>query len=251
MLNLGNTSLFVGVFSGARLVVQFRVPIGAVLAPGGFSKHVVPRVRGKIGRVALCSVVPTATKKITASVRREWNLTPSLLTADSVHGLTIGYRKPRQLGTDRVAAALGAQKLFPRKNVLVVDCGTATTVTALRRDGVLLGGAIFPGMALWSDMLAARTAQLPRVKLRQPRTALGNSTQAALESGIFHGQAGAIREVVRRIRDEAFGRAAVVVVGTGGNAAQFSKEAIFDEIVPALVLVGLDRFSKQTVAQGL
>ena len=93
----------------------------------------------------------------------------SALTADAAHGLTIGYHRPGQLGADRVATAIGAQVLYPKRHVVVVDCGTATTVTALRSDGTLLGGAILPGLSLWPETLALRTAQLPRIQLRRPR----------------------------------------------------------------------------------
>jgi type III pantothenate kinase len=87
--------------------------------------------------------------------------------------LMLAYHRPEELGVDRLATALGAQKLYPRKNVMVVDCGTATTLTLLRRDGCLLGGAIMPGAALWAQALAQRTAQLPEVKLQLPKQVVG------------------------------------------------------------------------------
>lgn len=242
VLNLGNSSLFGGEFTGEKLVTSFRAPIKEVNTAPGFARNVVRRVQGNIDCVAICSVVPQLTKKIAAHVRREFGIAPRLLTAKASHGLKIGYPNPAQLGTDRLAAALGARKLFPAKNIIVVDCGTATTVTALRRDGVLLGGAIFPGFALWPEMLASRTAQLPRVSLRRPPRALGRSTEAGLESGIFYGHVGAIRELVRRIRTDAFGRSDVIVLGTGGHGAHFARAKIFDQVVPELVLIGLNEF---------
>jgi type III pantothenate kinase len=247
VLSIGNTSLLGGVFSGEKRRQSFRVPVGAATKAG----VVAAKVRGGVDRVAVCSVVPALTPKIVARVRRRFAVEPQVLTAGRAHGLKIGYRRPRELGTDRIAAALGARKLFPGRNLIVVDCGTATTVTALRRDGTLLGGAIFPGLALWPAMLASRTAQLPEVPLGRPQAALGRSTREALQSGFFHGHAGAIRELARRIRVEAFGRAKVVVVGTGGNAARFSAEGIFDEVEPELVLVGLNHFSALATARRL
>ena len=74
----------------------------------------------------------------------------------------IGYRRPGELGADRLAAALGARIRFPGRDVVVVDGGTATTVTALGRDGAVRGGADPARVGLWHSMLAARTAQLPR-----------------------------------------------------------------------------------------
>jgi len=238
---IGNSSLFAGVFEADSLAWSLRAPAGA--DPGGFVRRLRVRARGRIDAAALCSVVPGLTSAVAGAVRRAWGVTPRVLRAAGGHGLRIGYLKPSQLGADRVAAALGARAAFPGRNVIVVDFGTATTVTALSREGVVLGGAIIPGAALWSGMLSAKTAQLPRVALRRPEAALARSTADGMRSGIFHGHAGAVRELAGRIRAEAFGRADAVVVGTGGNAAPFAGEGLFAEIKPDLVLRGLLMFS--------
>jgi type III pantothenate kinase len=174
---------------------------------------------------------------------------PRVLSSASSLGLKVGYRRPGRLGADRIAGALGARAAFPGRNVIVVDCGTATTLTALSGDGVLLGGAILPGIGLWPEMLAARTAQLPRVAPRRPASALGRSTEEGLRSGFFHGHAGAIRELVRQIRKEAFGRANAVVIGTGGHAPRFAREGLFTTLAPALVLHGLFAYARSERCQ--
>ena len=242
VLAIGNTSLFGGVFSKTGRVAAFRLPNTALVT--------LPRhVRGKIDRGVICSVVPAETPDAVRFIRRNWNVDADLLTFDSSHGLVLGYRNPSQLGADRIASALGAQVRYPRTNVIVVDCGTATTVTALQSNGKLLGGAILPGLALWPEMLALRTAQLPRVKLRQPRRALARSTEDAIASGVFFGHVGAIRETVARVRGEAFGRAPCVVLGTGGHAGRFAGEKLFTEIEPTLILEGLREFADRASRQ--
>lgn len=235
-LSLGNTSVFAGVFSGERLVRSFRLPHAKLSA--------LPRRVGRqIDAVALCSVVPALTPRALQLVRRTWKLDAAVLTADAPHGLTIGYRRPRELGTDRLAAAIGARALFPRRDLIVVDCGTATTVTALRRDGALLGGLIFPGATLWADLLATRTAQLPRVKPTRRLNAIGRSPREGIASGIFFGQLGALRETVEQVRREAFGKRAALVIGTGGHAPWFSREKLFTHEEPELILRGLCAFA--------
>ena len=112
-------------------------------------------------------------------------------------------------------------------------------------DGLIgLGGAILPGADLWPGMLARRTAQLPAVAVKRPRVSLGRSTRAGLQSGIFFGHAGAIRELTARIGLEAFGRAGAAVVGTGGHASRLRGEALFTAWEPDLVLLGLHVFAK-------
>jgi type III pantothenate kinase len=242
-LAVGNSTVLGGVFSGDRLVRRFRLPAAAAAAPGALERWLAARSLGRIDSAVLCSVVPALTPAVKRGVRLACGVAPRALAADGPHGLGIGYRNPGRLGADRVAAALGARAAFPGKNVIVVDCGTATTVTALGRAGAILGGAILPGVGLWPGMLASATAQLPGVSPGRPRSALGRSTRAGLRSGIFHGHAGAIRELVGRIRAAAFGRASAVVAGTGGHAALFAREGLFDEIKPDLVLRGLLLFS--------
>jgi len=232
VLGLGNSSLIGGVFEDARLVRTFR------RAP-----HQRPLGRGRFDAVALCSVVPARTPALVAWCETQLRLIPRVLTARAAHGLTLGYREPQRLGTDRLAAALGARALHPGKNVIVVDCGTATTVTALSRDGHLLGGAILPGLSLWGDALATRTAQLPRVLPARPRRALGRSPAEGIASGTYFGHLGAVREVVARVSAEAFGRRRFIVVGTGGHAPALHREGVFTVHEPALVLHGLRVFA--------
>jgi type III pantothenate kinase len=283
VLNLGNTSLLAGVFSDERglarsrqirsvatsvnewtpkpplahargyegilaqptagLIMRFRVPIREAATARGFARLVARRVSGQIDHAALCSVVPALTASVARHVKQTFGIVPQILAADAPHGLMIGYRRPRELGADRLAAALGAQELFPKMNVIVVDCGTATTVTALRRDGILAGGAIFPGLSLWAKMLASRTAQLPRIALPQSVAAVGRSPREAIASGLYHGHAGAIRELIQRVQAEAFGRQKAVVIGTGGHAFRFAWEKLFTVLAPDLILTGLRAFA--------
>jgi type III pantothenate kinase len=238
---IGNTSLFVGVFTDERLMTSFRLlPTELLRLPG--------RVRGAVDRAVFCSVVPALTPGVLKLIRRTWKVEAEPLDALSPHGLQIGYRRPAELGADRVAAALGAREIFPRQNVVITDGGTATTVTALRGDGTLLGGLIFPGITLWPEILARRTAQLPEIPLGRSGVALGRSTREGLVSGIFIGYVGAIRETVARVRVEAFGTEAAVVVGTGGLTPLFARENLFTLIEPALVLRGLRGFAARADA---
>ena len=243
VISIGNTSLIGGVFAGARLRASVRVPVREA-AGSGFGRQVADRLGGEIDRAVLCSVVPALTPVVSRRIARTFGVEPLLLTADAAHGLKIGYRDAGRIGADRIAAAIGARARFPGKNVIVVDCGTATTVTALRRDGALLGGAILPGSDLWARILAVRTAQLPEIRLRRPKSALGRSPEEAIASGIWYGHAGAIQEVVRQVRREAFGQRRAIVVGTGGRAETWAGAGLFSAVDQDLILYGLVSYVK-------
>jgi type III pantothenate kinase len=246
--DLGNSTLYVGVFAHGRRVRSFRVPGTDILDGNGLERLVAPRLRGRFDAAALCSVVPAHTARVRDALAAATGCTPAVLTAGNA-GLRLGYRRPAELGHDRLACALGARQLYPRRNVVIVDCGTATTVTALTRQGVLAGGAILPGLGLWPAMLATRTAQLPRIDLGGAwPSALGRSTRDGLRAGILLGHAGAIRELTQRVAREAFGpRARPVVIGTGGHASRFAREKLFTGVEPDLILTGLRAFAEAPV----
>ena len=243
LLNIGNTTLLGGVVVLGQLRARFRVPVSEVKTAAGLRRVLKTKVRGKIDRAALCSVVPELTLPACAAVKRELGVVPRVLRAESAHGLLIGYKRPRELGADRVAAALGAHATYPGRDLIVIDFGTATTVTAVKVDGTVAGGAILPGYGLWSEMLAGRTAQLPKVNGAVPQQALGRTPKEAIAAGLHFGHAGAVRELVARLSREVYGRKRPLVLATGGNAPRFARENLFAEHVPDLILLGLHAYA--------
>ena len=245
VVSVGNTSIRGGLFTGARLVRRFRFHHDPLASAARFSTALARVLPRNVDRAALCSVVPARTQVAARCIRKYSGVPSRVLRAASRHGLAIRYRKPSTFGTDRLACAIGARKRFPGRNVIVVDCGTATTVTAIDRRGRVLGGAILPGPALWAEAVARGTARLPRIQPVRAWKSLGRSPREALMAGIFHGHAGAVRELVRLVQSEAFGRSAAVVVGTGGGAPSLSREKLFTVLAPDLILNGLFVFASQ------
>src|SRR5215207_8223919 len=243
-LDIGNSQLHGGIFDG-DMRMQFRKtthPIGssdefgvfftAVLRENGIDPHAVKRV-------AICSVVPAAVYPIRSACIKYFRCEPFILQAGVKTGLKVKYRNPHEVGADRIAGAIGATLRRPGMNAIVVDCGTATTLDVVTSGGDYLGGAILAVVGISVEMLAGRTAKLPTVEITRPATALGRSTVESIQSGVYHGHAGAIRRLVDEITREAFGTEPRSVIGTGGFARLLEGERLFDEVVPELVLVGL------------
>jgi type III pantothenate kinase len=117
--------------------------------------------------------------------------------------LQIHVEEPARVGIDRLLAALAADRLRQRdRAAIVVDLGTAITVDLVDVDGAFAGGAILPGIATSARALAEQTDALPQVTLEfidKPPAALGTSTVSAIESGIYWGAIGAIRELVSQL----------------------------------------------------
>lgn len=246
-LDIGNSQLHGGVYDGDTLKVQFRKsthPLGASDEFGVFFTSVL-RENGldprSISHVAICSVVPAALYPVRSACVKYFRTEPFMLQAGVKTGLRVRYRNPHEVGADRIAAAIGATLRRPASNLIVVDCGTATTFDVVTAEGDYLGGAILPGVGISVETLAGKTAKLPSVEIARPAVALGRSTVESIQSGVYHAHVGAIRQLVAELSREAFAGVRPYVVATGGFTRLLSAENLFDEIVPELVLIGLKR----------
>ena len=162
-----------------------------------------------------------------------------ILQAGVKTGLKVLYRNPHEVGADRIANAIGGTLRHPGRNLIIVDCGTATTLDVVTATGEYLGGAILPGVGVSAAALAGHTAKLPHVQIMRPESPLGRTTAESINSGLYHGHVGAIRHLINSIAAETFAGGKPIVIGTGGFARMFEAERLFDEIVPELVLDGL------------
>jgi len=244
-LDIGNTHIHGGVFDGDSLRCQFRKstqPLGSTDELGIFFVSVL-RENGvdprSVDRVAVCSVVPAALHPVRGASKQYFGREPFVLQAGVKTGLKVRYRNPLEVGADRIAGAIAATQRSPSTDVIVVDCGTATTFDVVTSGGDYLGGVILPGIGVSAETLASRTAKLPRVEIARPESVLGRTTAESIQSGLYHGHTGAIRHIVEGLSREAFGGRRPHVVGTGGFARMLEEERLFDEIVPELVLLGL------------
>jgi type III pantothenate kinase len=244
-LDVGNTQIHAGVFANGTLRAQFRKSTHATGSADELGVFFVSVLREKgidpkaITRTAICSVVPAAMMALRQACLSYFDSDPFILQAGAKTGLKVRYRNPHEVGADRIANAIAATQRHPNRDILVVDCGTATTFDVITATGDYLGGAIMPGVGVSLDTLASHTAKLPRVELARPSVALGRSTIESIQSGVFHGQVGAIRQLISVLASEAFAASNPRVIGTGGHAWLFEPENLFDEIVPELVLEGL------------
>lgn len=150
------------------------------------------------------------------------------------------YDSPETLGLDRLAAVVGGRALKSDVPVLCIDLGTCITYDFLDKKNRYQGGAISPGVSLRARAMHEFTARLPLVDLTDENIPItGRNTVSCMQSGIFHGVAGEMKEYIRHYQ-EAFGQVHVFICG--GDAEIFEsliKDHIF--VIPNLVLYGLDR----------
>ena len=192
VLDVGNSQIFCGVFEGDELVSQFRYAStgrGTSDEIGVFLRGLSLRENGvdpeAVNVVAISSVVPELNYTLRSCCQKYFAIEPMILRPGLKTGLKIAYKDPKEVGSDRIADAMGAIKLFPGRNLIVVDFGTATTVCAITKDRVFLGGNIMLSIRLAMEALEAKTAKLPSVEIKPTRTALGKTTIESIQSGLY------------------------------------------------------------------
>ncbi len=248
-VDVGNTTIQCGLFEGEKLALQFRRSTNPRLSSdelGLFFRDVLALNNfdyKAVERIACCSVVPAINHSLSNCFRKYFFKEALFIQAGIKTGLKIKYANPREIGADRIAGAIGAVHAAASsggaKNLIVVDMGTATTVDVITKNSEYLGGAILPGAAMSVHALSEGTAQLPSVEVVQPKNVCGSSTIEAIQSGVFYGQAGAVRELVSKMEESVFGGERAFVIGTGGFSRSFESAGLFDLVLPDLVLQGL------------
>ena len=246
-LDVGNSQIYGGLFDQGKLKFSFRQNSrsGASSDEYGLFLRAVLRENdydpNTVQHIALCTVVPEVLHSVRNCCIKYFKRNPFVLQAGVKTGLKIKYRNPLEVGADRIADSLGACTHYPNENIVVVDFGTATTLSATSASREFLGGAILAGVRISMQALETKTSRLPSVEIVQKGEALGRSTVESIQSGLFFGTIGAVKELVSRISDEVFEGKRPRVIGTGGFASLFKDAKLYDEELPDLVLEGLHR----------
>lgn len=243
-LDVGNSHIYGGVFAEGELCLRFRHTSKASTSDelGIFLKNVIRENQCSpeaIRNIAVCSVVPQFDYSLRAACVKYFSVEPFFLQAGVKTGLNIKYRNPADVGADRIANAIAATHDFPGKNLIIIDFGTATTFCVVNANKEYMGGVILPGVRLAVDALANNTAKLPSVEIVKVKHVVGRSTIESIQSGVFYGAMGACRELIGRIKKEAFPDLEVMVLATGGFASLFDKQGLYDQHLPDLVLHGI------------
>lgn len=244
VFDIGNTNIKMGVFNGDELSDTLRMAssnktgdeywllIKDMLAMRNIAK---PDVES----VVIGSVNPNLNYTFEHMSETYLEIKPLTVGAGLKTGLHIKYDNPKELGADRVAGCVAAHRLYGSP-CIVVDCGTATTFNVLSADGEFLGGAISFGLKAAAESLSASAARLPKVELSAPKSAIGRTTIANMQSGIIYGYSDMIEGMVKRLKRES-GLTNAKVIATGGISDIVNRcVSVFDVVDRTLTLRGLN-----------
>ena len=229
--DVGNSRLHLAVICGETV---HRVRTADIHAPETFAAALTETAGDVEDRktIVACSVNPDALKALELVVRDTLGEDLLVVGRDLPLPIDTNLPEPQSVGTDRLCAAVAA---FDRLGTgcVVADFGSAVTVDCVSDDGVFLGGAILPGLAMSARALAAETAQLPLVELTAPEGIFGKNTRQAILTGLIGGMCGAVRGLVESYASQ-LGHWPLAIA-TGGDAELLYSQAHFGELVQAVV----------------
>jgi type III pantothenate kinase len=248
-IDIGNTNIVLGLFSGEQLIHKFRLETNKSKSAEDYAIDMVELFLNKkidclkIVNVALVSVVPNLNPTIENAVQKFYG--GEILTAgrNLKLDIKIEIKNKQEVGQDRLVNSIAGYKKFGG-NLIIADFGTATTLDVIGANGEYLGGIIAPGIHLSIKALHDMTAQLPKIQVKAQKNVIGKSTVEAMNSGIYFGYISLVQGLVEKIKSEL--NQPMNLVLTGGLSSLFGEALVTPEFIqPDLTLEGLNICSKQ------
>ena len=246
-IDIGNTNVSIGVFDmldgGGKLAQHWRIGTHREQTSDEAASTVrtlfdhAERRTEEVTDLIVSSVVPPLLPIWERVCTKLFEQQPVVVGPGIRTGMPVRYDNPHEDGADRIVNAVAAYVMYGGP-IVVVDFGTATTFDCVSGDGEYLGGVIFPGIHVSMEALFDRASMLHRVEIARPKSVIGKTTTAALQSGLLYGYAGLVDSMVTRIRGELGENAHVIA--TGGLAQRIANEsASIERVEPFLTLEGL------------
>lgn len=160
----------------------------------------------------IASVVPPLTNIVKSAMEKLLHNVPLVVGPGVKTGLNILMDHPGQVGSDLIVNAVAGLKYYGAP-IIIIDMGTATTISVVDEKKNYVGGMILPGVKVSLESLVNRTSQLPRISLEAPKKIIGTNTIDCMKSGIIMGQASSMDGMIERIWEELGYQAAVVATG--------------------------------------
>lgn len=220
-IDIGNTNIVIGCIDenktyfverlrtdSSKTALEYALDLKNVLELYGITRE---DLSGSI----VASVVPPVSTTIRQAMEKVTGQKPLMVGPGVRTGLNIKVDNPASVGADLIVAAVAAVRDYPAP-LIIIDMGTATTMTVVDRNGNYIGGVIIPGLQVALDSLVNRAAQLTKISLDVPSQVIGRNTLNCMQSGSLYGTAAMIDGMIDRMEAE-LGEPATVVA-TGGLA---------------------------------
>lgn len=220
-VDIGNTNIVIGGFEGEKVAFTERLSTNHKATSLEYAimfKNVLEMYGYKsedIDGAIISSVVPDITQIVGLAIDKICNVKPLIVGPGIKTGVSIKIDNPAQLGSDMLVGAVAGIVGYSTP-LVIIDMGTATTVSVINKNKEFLGGMIMPGVMVSLDSLVGGTSQLPKISLEPPKKIIGSNTIDAMKSGILYTNACGIDGIIERIEEELGEN--VTAVATGGLA---------------------------------
>jgi len=217
-IDMGNTNIVIGGIDSEKIyfserittthvktALEYAINIKNILEIHGLDKS---QFEGAI----ISSVVPPLNATLSSAVNKIFGFRPKLVGSGMKTGMNIIMDNPKTVGSDLIVDAVAALKDYPCP-IIVIDMGTATTMSVVDKSGNYTGGVILPGLKVSLDSLSSKTAQLPQISLDIPDKVIGKNTIDCMRSGIIYGTAGMLDGIIDRMEEELGEKATIVATG--------------------------------------
>jgi len=221
-LDAGNTNVTIGIYRDGHLADNRRLRTVREQTSDEWGILLMSLLRyasldpAQIHGIIVSSVVPPLNSALAEMAQRYFGIEAMFVNSTTDTGLKILYENPSEVGADRIVNSVAALHKYGGPCV-IVDLGTAITFDAISAQAEYLGGIIAAGIGISAEALFSKTARLPLVDFRKPKSVIGTNTVASMQSGLYYGAIGAIDGMIERLIEEL--GPDTKTVATGGHAA--------------------------------
>lgn len=241
-LDIGNSNIFAGIFDNNKLVLVFRIPLNKGMSSAEFEEFISSELKKKTTpdsdySAAISSVVPEINRSLSKVLTDNFRLNPFFIRHPVKTNLEYQIDSLAELGADRLVNAEAAFAKY-KKDMIVIDFGTATTFDCLTASGEFLGGVIAPGLGISADALFSQTSRLPEVSLQKPESVIGKNTANCIQSGLMNGYFSMTDGLILKLKDQM--KRDSFVIATGGFAnIMLDNCSYIDKVNKNLTLEGI------------
>ena len=242
-IDCGNTNTIFSIWSGTEFVSTWRTATDHQRTADQYFVWLstlmsLQNIKADITDVIISSTVPRVVFNLRVLSDRYFNTRPIVVGKPECQiPIKVRVDAGTAVGPDRIVNSVAGYNLFGG-NLIIVDFGTATTFDVVDYDGAYVGGVIAPGVNLSLQALHQMAAALPHVDIAKPKEVIGKNTVSCMQSGVFWGYIGLVKEICRKIKEEK--RETMKVVATGGLAPLLqSAEELFENVDENLTMHGL------------
>ncbi|MDS9947272.1 MAG: type III pantothenate kinase, partial [Planktomarina sp.] len=252
-IDCGNTNTVFSIWDGEKFISNWRIATSHKRTADQYYVWLttlmeLDGIKNEIDEMVISSTVPRVVFNLRVLSDKYFGTRPLVVgRADCRLPISVRVDNGTAVGPDRLVNTVSGFDLFGG-DLIIVDFGTATTFDVVDADGAYIGGSIAPGVNLSLEALHQAAAALPHVDITIPQFAIGTNTVACMQSGIFWGYVGLVREICDRIKAEHL--RPMKIISTGGLAPLFQQSVkLFDAFEDELTMHGLTvihKFNKET-----